>query len=91
MTAERARTSSIASVRVPYPVPVTPATTAVMRGNRKRDTRPELALRSALHRAGARFCKDSLVQPGTGRPVRVDIASPRARLAVFLDGCFWRC
>jgi DNA mismatch endonuclease (patch repair protein) len=65
--------------------------TAIMRGNRKRDTRPEVQLRSALHRAGARFRKDYAIRPGSGRVIRVDIAFPRARLAVFVDGCFWHC
>lgn len=64
----------------------------IMRGNRKRDTRPEVDLRSALHRAGLRFRKDFAVRPDEGRVIRVDVAFPRARVAVFVDGCFWhRC
>lgn len=63
-----------------------------MRGNRKRDTRPEIELRSALHRAGLRFRKDFAVRPDEGRVIRVDVAFPRAHVAVFVDGCFWhRC
>ncbi len=62
-----------------------------MRGNRRRDTKPELRLRSALHRAGCRFRVDYRIQ-GAGKAVRVDIVFPRVRLAVFVDGCFWhRC
>lgn len=61
----------------------------IMRGNRKRDTRPEVDLRSALHRAGLRFRKDFAVRPDEGRVIRVDVAFPRARVAVFVDGCFW--
>jgi DNA mismatch endonuclease (patch repair protein) len=62
-----------------------------MRGNRKRDTRPELAVRSALHRRGLRFNKDFLITTSTVR-VRVDVAFPRRRIAVLIDGCFWhRC
>jgi DNA mismatch endonuclease (patch repair protein) len=59
-----------------------------MRGNRKRDTRPEVRLRSELHSRGLRFRKDYLIRAPSVR-VRVDIAFPRPRLAVFVDGCFW--
>jgi DNA mismatch endonuclease, patch repair protein len=53
---------------------------------RRRDTTPELALRSALHGAGLRFRVDYRV-PGTRR--RADIAFTARRVAVFVDGCFW--
>jgi DNA mismatch endonuclease (patch repair protein) len=53
---------------------------------RRRDTAPELALRSAIHRAGLRFRVDYQI-PGTRR--RADIAFPTQRIAVFIDGCFW--
>lgn len=62
--------------------------TAIMRGNRKKDTRPEVGLRSALHGRGLRFRKDFPIPTGEG-VVRVDIAFPRQRLVVFVDGCFW--
>lgn len=62
-----------------------------MKGNRKRDTRPEVALRSALHRVGLRFRCDYPIQVAGRRPVRVDVAFTRARVAVFIDGCFWHC
>jgi DNA mismatch endonuclease (patch repair protein) len=62
-----------------------------MRGNRKRDTRPEVLIRSLLHREGYRFRKDLSIK-GNGWQVRPDIVFPRLRLAVFVDGCFWhRC
>lgn len=72
-----------------YPQPSSAAATAVMKGNRKRDTGPEVALRSVLHRAGLRFRCDYSIRVPSRRPVRVDIAFTRARLAVFVDGCFW--
>lgn len=72
-----------------YPHPSSQAATAVMRGNRRRDTRPEVLLRSALHARGLRFRKDFLVHLPAGRPVRVDVAFPARRVAVFVDGCFW--
>lgn len=65
-----------------------PATRKSMQGNRRCDTRPEVELRSRLHRAGLRFRKDRLlVVPGCR--VRPDIVFGAARVAVFLDGCFW--
>jgi DNA mismatch endonuclease, patch repair protein len=60
-----------------------------MRGNRRRDTRPERAVRSALHRVGLRFRVDLPIQVGGGRSIRPDLVFPRQRVAVFVDGCFW--
>ncbi len=61
-----------------------------MQGNRSIDTRPELALRSELHRRGYRFRKS--VAPVAGVRCRADVVFARARVAVFVDGCFWhRC
>lgn len=71
-----------------YPQPSTPAASAAMRGNRKRDTRPELRLRSALHRQGLRFRVQRRVAAGPV-VVRPDIVFARAKTAVFVDGCFW--
>ena len=79
-----------AGLRVDYPTTADPAVRNVMRANRRRDTKPEVALRSALHRRGLRFRNDASVLTGE-RNVRVDIALPRYRVAVFLDGCFWHC
>jgi DNA mismatch endonuclease (patch repair protein) len=59
-----------------------------MLGNRRRDTKPEVALRSALHAAGLRFRKDLRLDLG-GIKVRPDIVFTRAKVAVFVDGCFW--
>lgn len=55
---------------------------------RRANTKPEMALRSALHRAGFRFRKDFRIDLPDGR-VRPDIVFTRRRVAVFLDGCFW--
>ena len=74
-----------------YPHPSSRAASAVMRANRSKDTLPEARLRSALHRRGLRFRKSYAVRSQDIR-VRVDIAFPARRVAVFLDGCFWhRC
>lgn len=58
-----------------------------MQATRRRDTPPELALRSELHRRGLRFRVDQPVLQGLRR--RADIVFPRDRIAVFVDGCFW--
>jgi len=57
-----------------------------MATTKRRDTGPELALRSALHRKGFRFFVDRKV---IGNRRRVDIVFPTERVAVFVDGCFW--
>jgi DNA mismatch endonuclease (patch repair protein) len=58
-----------------------------MRATPRRDTRAELAVRSALHRLGLRFRVDRrLLSESRGR---VDVAFTGARVALFIDGCFW--
>lgn len=74
---------------VEYPHPTSAAVTALMKGNRRSNTKPEVALRAALHRTGLRFRKDFLLRTTDGTRVKVDIVFTRARVAVFLDGCFW--
>jgi DNA mismatch endonuclease (patch repair protein) len=64
-----------------------PAVRNVMRGNKGRDTRPELALRSAVHALGMRYRVGLRPVPQVRRTA--DIVFPKARVAVFLDGCFW--
>lgn len=59
-----------------------------MRANRRRDTSPEMALRSELFRRGLRFRVDFPVKVD-GRSPRPDVAFTRTRIAVFVDGCFW--
>lgn len=54
----------------------------------RRDTPCEVAIRSAVHVMGLRFRVDWPL-PGTRR--RADLAFIRARVAVFVDGCFWHC
>ena len=60
-----------------------------MRANRRADTKPELALRHALHRLGYRYRKDYRLDLDGGRRVRPDIAFTARKVAVFVDGCFW--
>jgi DNA mismatch endonuclease (patch repair protein) len=56
----------------------------VMSRIRKRNTRPEILLRRALFAAGVRGYRLHAKLPG-----RPDVIFPKARLAVFVDGCFW--
>lgn len=58
-----------------------------MMANRGRDTGPELAVRSLLHRAGFRFRVDHPLPFDRRR--RADIVFTRVGLYVFVDGCFW--
>lgn len=59
-----------------------------MIANRRIDTGPERALRSHLHRNGLRFRKDFRIRLKSVS-VQADIAFPAAKVAVFVDGCFW--
>ena len=65
----------------------TPGVRSRMQQQKMRDTRPELALRRELHRLGLRYRLHRQIVPGTRR--RVDIAFGPAKVAVFVDGCFW--
>ncbi|MEU0894199.1 MULTISPECIES: very short patch repair endonuclease [Streptomyces] len=58
-------------------------TSRIMAAVRNRDTRPEVALRSALWRRGLRYRVRTTLM---GKP---DITFPGAKLAVFVDGDFW--
>jgi DNA mismatch endonuclease, patch repair protein len=58
-----------------------------MSAQKRRDTAPELELRSELHRRGLRFFVDR--RPLPGQRGRADILFPRDRVAVFIDGCYW--
>lgn len=51
---------------------------------KSRDTKPELVLRSAMHRKGFRFRVNDTRLPG-----KPDIVFPKYRAAVFVHGCFW--
>lgn len=82
---------SIAGAPFPYSVPSSRAASAVMRGNRKRDTKPELAIPSALHRRGLRFRTNHWIRT-RGLSALLDLVLVRAGLAVIVDRCFWhRC
>jgi DNA mismatch endonuclease (patch repair protein) len=52
-----------------------------------RDTTPEIAVRKLLHAAGLRY-RVNVPVPGMSRRT-IDIVFGPAKVAVFLDGCFW--
>jgi DNA mismatch endonuclease (patch repair protein) len=58
-----------------------------MQAQRTRDTAPEIAVRRLLHAAGLRYRVDRAPLVGVRR--RADIVFAPARVAVFIDGCFW--
>lgn len=74
--------------RVNYPQPSSPAATRFGKANARVGTKPETRLRSLLHRRGLRFRKDHPVRAVDAR-TRADVVFSRARVAVFVDGCFW--
>jgi len=56
----------------------------IMRAIRRENTRPELAVRRALHAMGLRFRLHRRDLPGTP-----DIVLPKHRRVVLVHGCFW--
>ncbi|MGW2161633.1 very short patch repair endonuclease [Nonomuraea sp. NPDC001699] len=64
-----------------------PEVRASMRGNRGKDTEPELALRKKLYQSGLRYRVNA--QPLSEIRRKADVVFPADRVAVFVDGCFW--
>ena len=58
-----------------------------MRRQATRDTAPEVKLRRHLHADGYRYRVHMRPLPDLRRTA--DIVFPRAKVAVFVDGCFW--
>ena len=59
----------------------------VMSRIRSRDTKPEVAVRSMLHRLGYRFTVNG--PKNRSLPGRPDIVLPKYRTVIFVHGCFW--
>src|SRR5438105_1433616 len=73
-------------------LPTSPTATSqrvrrTMQAIRSRDTLPEVNIRSLVHAGGLRFRIHRRVDKAV--PGRVDLLFARARVAVFIDGCFW--
>ena len=58
-----------------------------MLANKSRDTRPELLVRSLAHRRGLRYRVSARPLPELRRTA--DLVFRPARVAVFIDGCYW--
>lgn len=56
----------------------------IMASIRSKDTAPEKAVRSLLHRMGFRFRLHNKALPG-----KPDICLPRYKTVIFVHGCFW--
>ena len=86
----RAYGAAVSAWEEPGPAPPASnsAVAGIMRRTGRKDTRPELALRRELHRRGLRYLVDT-TPPGTNRRRRADLVFRGARVAVFVDGCFW--
>lgn len=72
---------------MPSPAASSAAVRKRMQRTRQRDTPAELRLRRLLHAMGLRYFVDA--KPLAGSPRRADIVFPRAKVVVFVDGCFW--
>jgi DNA mismatch endonuclease, patch repair protein len=66
------------------PAPLSDRVSQQMSRMPRTSTGPEIAIRRALHRQGLRFRLHRRALPGTP-----DIVLCRAKVAVFIDGCFW--
>lgn len=82
----------VAGSMVAQHVPAHPGSTSAqvstrMSVARRRDTAPEVALRRALFARGLRY-RVAYPVPGQRRRT-IDVAFTRAKVAVFVDGCFW--
>jgi DNA mismatch endonuclease (patch repair protein) len=86
-------TDKTAPARRFYPASVaeswasSPGVRTCMQANKGRDTKPELALRSAVHALGLRYRVG--IRPLKQVRRTADLVFTRAKVAVFLDGCFW--
>jgi DNA mismatch endonuclease (patch repair protein) len=58
-----------------------------MQAQKRVDTKPELALRRAVHALGLRYFVNR--RPRSDLRRSADLVFPRAKVAVFVDGCFW--
>jgi len=73
----------------PRPEASSPDVRTRMQAVRRRDTAAELAIRRLLHGRGLRYRVDQPVL--SQRRLRADLIFRAARIAVFVDGCFWHC
>ena len=54
-------------------------------GRQRKNTKPEMLLRRAIHALGGRYRLHRRVAPR----ISADVAFPKEKVAIFVDGCFW--
>jgi DNA mismatch endonuclease, patch repair protein len=69
------------------PAASSPGARARMSVTRTKDTPSELLLRRQLYRRGLRYRVHAIIVPGSR--CRPDVVVAKARVAIFVDGCFW--
>lgn len=67
------------------PKATTPHVTKSMKGNRAKDTKPEVLLRKALWNRGLKGYRLNF-KKAPGRP---DVCFTKKKIAIFVNGCFW--
>jgi DNA mismatch endonuclease, patch repair protein len=85
ITADQLGTDTVADAKGSWAT--SPATRRAMQANRRRDTAPEMAIRRLVHAAGLRYRVDA--RPLSSARHTADMIFTRARVAVFIDGCWW--
>lgn len=73
--------------RIAKPAPSSDAALKRMKAAKPRDTAPEKSLRSELHKRGLCYRIDA--RPISELNRRADIVFRSAKVAIFVDGCFW--
>ena len=71
------------------PIPSSVAVSRRMKRTRRRDNSHELSVRRLVYGAGLRYRIDA--RPEADLRSRADLLFRPAKVAVFLDGCFWHC
>lgn len=77
----------MSSIRSRAPSASSAVVRRVMQANTGRETWPEQTVRRFLHGCGLRFRKD--LRPLPALRCAADLVFPRAKLCIFIDGCFW--
>ncbi len=87
MSLSKVRESPCAPSHDPRPPASSSQVRQRMQSTPQRDTPCEWRLRRVLHGMGFRYMVDE--RPVADSPRRADIVFRRAKVAVFIDGCFW--
>ena len=84
---ERSQTSGLPLRRRGVPPASSPQVLRRMQPTPRKDTVPEMALRRAIRSRGIGYRVDCRPEPSLRR--KADLVFKSARVAVFVDGCFW--